>query len=57
MQISSLWQLEASIRSGDLDNFNFFNEAAKRLGLGKKHSHVKHSEETHKEVTTDLLTL
>ncbi|KAL2902936.1 Transthyretin [Bienertia sinuspersici] len=37
-------QLEASIRSGDIDGFNFFNEAAKRLGLVKKHSDEIHNE-------------
>ncbi|XP_021767903.1 uncharacterized protein LOC110732293 isoform X2 [Chenopodium quinoa] len=42
-------QLEASIRSGDLDGFNFFNEAAKHRGLAKKHGHTKHPEEMQEE--------
>lgn len=42
-------QLEASIKSGDLEGFNFFDEATKRLGLVKKHSHTKHPEETDME--------
>uniref|UniRef100_A0A803LWQ8 Uncharacterized protein n=1 Tax=Chenopodium quinoa TaxID=63459 RepID=A0A803LWQ8_CHEQI len=42
-------QLEASIRSGDLDGFNFFNKAAKSRGLAKKHDHIKHPEEMQEE--------
>lgn len=50
-----LWQLEASIRSGDLDSFNLFNEAAKRLGLVKKHSGAEDLQELYKEVAAGLL--
>ncbi|KMT12461.1 hypothetical protein BVRB_5g103900 [Beta vulgaris subsp. vulgaris] len=42
-------QLEASIRSGDLDSFNLFNEAAKGLGLVKKHSGAEDLQELYKE--------
>lgn len=50
------WQLETSIRNGDIEGFQFFNMAAKHLSSMRKDkaSHFKGHQETSKEVIITL---